>query len=395
MRYLTVILLFSTLLLTSCFKDEAKNAECDILSVWVEGDDYKDCFYQPETDMRQDNVLASNSQIVFNVKSLLSLPQIPLQFTLTPGATIEPANGSMQDFSNGPVTYKVTSEDGQWSRTYTVEFREAEMPKVEFDFENYEIVDGSMLFINYKYYSWFEYDRSGNKRSVWATGNQGFGMGNSNLSPDEYPTVPFDNGHEGKCVRMRTLSAGPLAEALKKYMAAGNLFIGAFDVDKALTSSLESTLMGKDFAFPARPMKVKGYYKYTPGPVYRNEENNVVPGKTDEADIYAVLYRNKDENGDPVVLDGGNVLTSKYVVSKARVESLPPTETWKPFEMFFEEIAPVEDNLLDNYGYNLALVFSSSKDGALFCGAIGSTLYIDDVDISIEKNDDLEEEGKQ
>lgn len=108
-----------------------------------------------------------------------------------------------------------------------------------------------------------------------------------------------------------------------------------------------------------------------------------------------MLYRNKDENGDPVVLDGGNVLTSKYVVSKARVESLPPTETWKPFEMFFEEIAPVEDNLLDNYGYNLALVFSSSKDGALFCGAIGSTLYIDDVDISIEKNDDLEEEGKQ
>ena len=93
MRYLTVILLFSTLLLTSCFKDEAKNAECDILSVWIEGDDYKDCFYQPETDMRQDNVLASNSQIVFNVKSLLSLPEIPLQFTLTPGATIGDIGG--------------------------------------------------------------------------------------------------------------------------------------------------------------------------------------------------------------------------------------------------------------------------------------------------------------
>lgn len=388
-------MLLSTLLLTSCFKDEAKNAECDILSVWVEGDDYKDCFYQPETDMRQDNVLASNSHIVFNVKSLWSLPNIPLQFTLTPGATIEPANGSMQDFSNGPVTYKVTSEDGQWSRTYVVEFREAEMPKLEFDFENYEIVNGSMLFINYKYYSWFEYDRNGNKRNVWATGNQGFAMGNSNLSPDDHPTVPIADGYEGKCVRMRTLSAGPMAEAMKKYIAAGNLFIGAFDVNKALTNSLESTLMGKDFAFPANPLRVTGYYKYTPGAIYVNEENKIVQGKIDEADIYAVLYRNKDEDGNPVVLDGGNVLTSKYVVSKARVESLPPTETWKPFEMFFEEITPVDDDLLDNYGYNMALVFSSSKEGALFCGAIGSTLYIDNVDISLEPNDDLEEEIKQ
>jgi hypothetical protein len=381
----------TVLLLTSCFKDEAKNAECDILSVWVEGYDYKDCFYQPETDMRQDNVLASNSHIVFNVKSLLSLPDIPLQFTLTPGATIVPANGTAQNFRNGPVTYKVTSEDGAWTRTYTVEFREADMPKLEFDFENYEITDGNMLFFSYKYYSWFEYDRSGNKRNVWATGNQGFGMGNSNLSPDEHPTVPIADGYEGNCVRMRTLSAGPLAEAMKKYMAAGNLFIGAFDVNKALSSALESTLMGKDFAFPANPLRVTGYYKYTPGAEYRNGENKVVPGKTDEADIYAVLYRNKDKDGNAVVLDGGNVLTSEYVVSKARVKSLPPTDTWQPFEMFFEEIKPIDDELLGQFGYNLALVFSSSKDGALFCGAIGSTLYIDKVEISLEKNDGEEE----
>ena len=32
---------------------------------------------------------------------------------ITPGATIEPANGSVQDFTEGPVVYVVTSQDGE------------------------------------------------------------------------------------------------------------------------------------------------------------------------------------------------------------------------------------------------------------------------------------------
>ena len=374
-------------MLTSCIKEEPLNTECDILSAWVEGDQYKTCFYQPETDMRIDNVLYSTNQITFTIKSMLSLPKIPLRFTITPGATIEPANGSEQDFSNGPVTYTVTSEDGAWKRQYQVIFREAELPKLVFNFENYEIINADFLFFQYKYYSWYEFDKNGNKVNIWATGNQGFGMGNSNLAPEEYPTVPVDNGYDGKCVKMKTLSAGPMAAAVKKYIAAGNLFIGAFDINKALTNSLESTLMGKDHAFTEEPVKVTGFYKYQPGPEYIDANNNILPNITDEADAYAVLYRNKDENGNPVVLDGGNVLNSKYIVSKARVASLPPTNEWKPFEMFFEDIAPVDKEILDNRGYNLALVFSSSKEGANFCGAIGSTLYIDKVVISLEKDD--------
>ena len=201
---------------------------------------------------------------------------------------------------------------------------------------------------------------------------------------------------------METLNAGKMAEAVHKYIAAGNLFIGAFDVNLALTNSLASTKMGKDNAFTEEPVKVtgyykyqpgaeyrdaenNGYYKYQPGAEYRDAENNIVPNKTDEGDAYAVLYRNIDEEGNPVVLDGGNVLTSKYIVSKARVANLTPTNEWKPFEMFFEDVSPVDHTLLKNRGYNLALVFSSSKEGANFCGAIGSTLYIDKVVISLEK----------
>ena len=380
------------LMLTSCIKEEPLNTECDILSAWVEGDQYKSLFFQPETDMRIENIITSTNEIIFKVRSTFTLVDVPLHFNITPGATIEPANGSEQDFSKGPITYTVTSEDGGWHRQYKVEFREVEslknLPKIEYNFENYEILDGSFLFgaIQYKYYSWYEIDKNKNKVNLWATGNQGFGMGNSNLAPEEYPTVPIEDGYEGKGVKMQTLSAGALAAAAQKYIAAGNLFIGAFDVNMALTNSLKSTMMGKDNAFTEEPVKVTGYYKYQPGQEYRDANNNVVPNITDEADAYAVLYRNIDEEGIPVVLDGGNVLNSKYIVSKARVASLPPTNEWTPFEMFFEEVAPIDEKILENRGYNLALVFSSSKEGANFCGAIGSTLYIDKVVISLEKD---------
>jgi hypothetical protein len=52
--------------------------------------------------------------------------------------------------------------------------------------------------------------------------------------------------------------------------------------------------------------------------------------------------------------------------------------------MFFEgRDAP--DDIVMAQGFNLTLVFSSSKKGDQFEGAIGSTLYIDEVQVSYEK----------
>ena len=104
------------LLLTSCIKDELATTECDIISAWVEGDQYKNLFYQPESDMRFEQLSSTESRITFTVRSILSLPDIPVHFTITPGATIQPASGSVQNFREQPVTYTVTSEDGSWQR---------------------------------------------------------------------------------------------------------------------------------------------------------------------------------------------------------------------------------------------------------------------------------------
>ena len=111
-----------------------------------------------------------------------------------------------------------------------------------------------------------------------------------------------------------------------------------------------------------------------------------MPGRIDEADIYAVFYRNKDAQGKNVYLYGDDVLSSPLIVRKARVPSLPPTNQWTRFEMFFEG-DDADEQILESKGYNLTLVFSSSKEGAAFEGAIGSELCVDEVEVSFEEPD--------
>ena len=80
------------------------------------------------------------------------------------------------------------------------------------------------------------------------------------------------------------------------------------------------------------------------------------------------------------------MLSSPYIVRKAQVATLPPTNEWTRFEMFFEG-SDADEALLAAQGYNMTLVFSSSKDGASFEGAVGSVLYIDEVAISFDNDD--------
>ena len=114
-----------TLLLTglvSCIRPEAPNAEADILSVEVEG-------ITP-----REKPLITNTAIKIEAEPWVDRTAVALSFTLTPGATISPASGSKQDFTE-PVTYTVTSEDKQWKKEYTVTIASSRPAPGHFDFE--------------------------------------------------------------------------------------------------------------------------------------------------------------------------------------------------------------------------------------------------------------------
>ena len=103
--------------LSSCIREEAANAECDITGVdsaWVSS--------LRTAGIIKGEPLISNTSVRFiKRRSDVDCSALAPVFTLTPGATISPANGTERDFTT-PQTYTVTAEDGYWKKSYTVEF---------------------------------------------------------------------------------------------------------------------------------------------------------------------------------------------------------------------------------------------------------------------------------
>ena len=370
-----ISLMAGACLLTACFKDEPLNAECDVLEAAVSVDRPDEVFFQPSDSLIR--VYSEQSAIQFVVRRSADLTRMAPRFKITEGATIDPASGTVHDFSQGPVVYTVTSEDRQWTRQYQVAFLPTTVTVTDtvcYDFEHTRIDD------NYKkFYVWYEQDADGTVDDIWATGNGGYFIANQSKTADQYPTVPDDDGLDGRCLKLMTLDTGPLGRSTGRPIAAGNMFLGKFIIDRALRDALHATEMGIPFTHD--PQKLTGYYRYQPGPEFKNKQQQVIENRRDSADIYAVLYRNHDAQGNPVVLYGDDVLSSPLIVSKARIEEVKVTDEWTFFEIPFEHLSDVDEQLLQNRGYNLALVFAASIHGDTFEGAIGSTLYIDKVRI--------------
>lgn len=373
-KKLSIVLITGVLLLTGCFKDEPLNMECDILEATVSVAHPDEVFFHESDSLVR--VGSEESNIVFTVRGTADLTQMAPRFRISEGAAISPESGSTHDFSQGPVTYNVSSQDKQWNRVYQVSFQPVTVTvadTVKYDFEHYQLDDKYQ-----KFYVWYEEGTDGPEK-IWATGNGGYFIANQSKAADNYPTVPDDNGMDGKCLKLMTLDTGPLGRSTGRPIAAGNMFLGWFNTDLALRDALHSTEMG--IPFTQEPQRLTGYYRYQPGPEYKNKQQQIVPNQVDSADIYAVLYRNHDADGQPVVLYGDNVLTSQLIVRKAQIDYVKPADEWTYFEIPFTALGDVDPELLQQRGYNLALVFAASRHGDTFEGAIGSTLYIDKVRI--------------
>lgn len=370
--------------LSSCFKEEPLNAECDIEQAYIHADNkflLNLLFTNPSDTLV--NVQSDQTNIEFTMRPFAALTKQAPIFRLTPGATISPESGSLQDFSKGPVTYTVTSEDKQWSRTYQVRIKKGQttMPnEIEFEFEDAYLSKG--------YYNWQE-NWNGDILDIWATGNSGFNISNPSAKPEKYPTVMIEDGYKGKGVKLTTQRTSKLADKVHKPIAAGNLFIGQFDAtDALLGDAMKATKFGHPFSFSAKPAKLEGWYKYQAGEKF-TDKNMKELNRHDYGTIYAVLYENIDEKGNAVLLYGDNVQTSKQIVALAlvgethddnRKVAIGNTPEWHHFSVDFDyqsygkTIDPVK---LKNGGYSLAIVCSSSSDGANFLGAERSTLWID------------------
>lgn len=377
------------LVVASCIQDEAQNVEAAI----------DGC---SGSNIQLANINTNSKTVFIYVSKSTDLSALEIKFELPDGASINPVNALVNDdvpkydFSTSkvPITseqtleqyqrmFKVISESGTTEVVYTITVIKSELP-TEYHFENIE--DG-----NNKYHIFYEFNLQEAKMLQWASGNPGFQLTGMAKSPIDYPTIQ-DEGYQGKGVKLETKSTGSFGARVGMPIAAGNLFIGSFEVGNALKDAKAATKFG--FPFFKHPTKLTGYYKFKPGTEYTSgTDENWKPiidpsmnGK-DKGDIYAVLY---EADKVEFFLDGYNSLNSPLIVSLARIssEKMEATDTWKPFTIDFEKKTgkEIDDEELKNGKYKLAVVFSSSVDGADFKGSVGSTLWIDEVTIHCEED---------
>lgn len=349
------------LLLSSCIKKEPLNSEADIEQCTL-----------PDGTLKSEPLITNNTVQLMLLPGSADITALAPKFTLTPGATIEPASGTVRDFST-PQTYTVTSEDKQWFKVYTVSVSQSDIPTI-YDFEHWRTE---------KYQTPYELLTNGDELNIWSSGNAGYSItAGSSAQPDDFPTFATTEAFQGKyAAKLVTRSTGTLGLLAGMPIAAGNLFIGTFDGASAMSNPLGATHFG--LPFEQKPVRFIGHYRYISGGNITNKRGQeIVPAQRDIGQIYAILYET-DDNVE--YLDGSNITTSPNIVARAMVPLQETSSTtYEPFDIEFLYDKPYDPLKQQAYKYNLAIVFTASQGGAKFEGAVGSTLYVDAVQIIYE-----------
>ena len=328
----------------SCIKDPPLNPEADI-----------------ETFVVVPSQLAAPTSIdQANRKILLYLDQdayekgIKPTLTLSTGASVVPASGDSIHFDNGPVQYVVTSQSGENKKPYDVQV--INVGNWAFNFEQWEINEADQ----------YEYPVEDDGTILWSSGNPGVAISGIPKNPQAYPTHSTTSGYlSTKGAEMSTLKGTPLTEFVGIRLIAGSLFLGVFNSEVAFVDPLAATEFGEPYV--GTPSRFTGYYKYTPGPSFQDQDGKIIAGQQDKCSIYAVLF-----NG-PRRLTGHDILTSDKIVATAILSDGSPQAAFTRFDIPFtpKPGAAVSNNLM------LAIVASSSAEGDHYRGAIGSNLVVD------------------
>ena len=366
MKFVHLLVCFGLgMTLMSCIRDEAPNSEADIVSCTL------------SSDILKRDPIIENAKITITVNPEADLKHLAPEFELTPGATISPASGTALDFTS-PQYYTVTSEDKNWTKKYEV-ICIMSGSITDYHFENVKSYTNTLL--KYSYDILFENDENGNWSMDWASGNAGFALtGSGSIDKTSFPTSSTTEGKEGKGLKLVTMSTGDFGKKVGMPIAAGNLFMGWFDVASAMIDPLKATKLGVPCSYV--PLYLKGYFKYKAGDVYKDVDGNVYKDVKDKWDVYVIFYETDD---DVKIIDATTRFTNSHLVSIARLSDSDRVESseWKEFYLPFVTIAgrTVDEEKLKAGKYNVAIVLSSSLDGDTFKGAVGSTLYIDELEL--------------
>ena len=210
------------------------------------------------------------------------------------------------------------------------------------------------------------------KDAFWGTGNKG----SSILSSIGNITSPTDESVSGKAAYLESKDAW-----LK--LAAGNLFIGDFDLDGT------NGLLHFGRPFTSFPTALRLYYKYTPAiiSIVGSSIEETLPsslknmvGQSDLFHIYIALSDKSEpyeirNNPDKRQLFDPN---DANIIAYGEYTSSEPVTSYKKLEI------PLEYRATNRTPKYIIIVASSSKYGDYYLGGVGSKLWLDEMELVYE-----------
>lgn len=316
-------------------------------------------------------VINEDNTITFKVKASATaddLKALVPTITYSHKATIAPESGVAQDFSdNKKVIYTVTSEDGTVVKEYQVFISGTVENKDVYDFEAWAVPEDAMY-------------KDVVQPTGWATCNdavaliKNMGSFGDIVYKGAYPvreTSDCVSGEKALLAESVDTKGGTLLGQKVPKVTAGTAFLGTFNAFAALGDPMSATSFGNECL--DKPLEVKGHFKYIAGTDFYTSDGQLDKSRKDKCTIAAVLYE-VDSNDD--TLNGDNIYNSPKIVAKAMLNSEGQAE-YTPFSLKLEYIKEYDVTKK----YKFAVIFSASEDGAKYNAAIGSKLYIDDVEI--------------
>lgn len=311
----------------------------------------------------QTVIITGENKVIVEIPGGVDLTQIVLQkLELSSFATADVQVGDILNLE-APISLKVTAEDGS-VQDWILEALVASVTP--------QLANGDL---NLWYKTNSDYFEPGESKAstIWGTGNQGTFILN------KLATVPYDLGNDNLAAQMITLDNGFLGSTFGAPIAAGSIFTGVFNSDNLDPKDPEAAI---DFGTPfsGRPEKIQFTYSYVPGEENKDKDGELLP-YSDQMDVYAILEvrtGDKIERLATAWLRSGEVQQELVTISLdfiyGELDDSYPTYMLPQNSTFVSQ---------DSAGFilptHITFVASSSFDGALFAGAVGSSLIVDDI----------------
>lgn len=225
-----------------------------------------------------------------------------------------------------------------------------------------------------------EWSQDGKQWNPWAAGNNAFwGTGNkgsSILSSIGNITSPTDESVSGKAAYLESKDAW-----LK--LAAGNLFIGDFDLDGT------NGLLHFGRPFTSFPTALRLYYKYTPAiiSIVGSSIEETLPsslknmvGQSDLFHIYIAL----SDKSEPYEIRNNPDKRQLFDPNDANIIAYGEYTSSEPVTSYKELEIPLEYRATNRTPKYIIIVASSSKYGDYYLGGVGSKLWLDEMELVYE-----------